>query len=64
MFGYNPCFGGGYPHGYEIGIHIPRMIIENINGKVNKDVIGKYEVDTYMMKFSEIKIISRHHGSR
>jgi len=64
MFGYNPCFGGGYPHGYEIGINIPRMIIENINGKVNKNVVRKYEEDTYMMKFSEIKIISRHHDSR
>ena len=57
-------FSNGYFYEYNDGVNIPKMIIKNINGKVNKDVIGKYEVDTYMMKFSEIKIISRHHGSR
>lgn len=52
----NPRFGGGYPHGYEIGVNIPRMIINNVNGIVNKDVVGEYEEETYMMKFNEVKI--------
>lgn len=26
----NPRFDGGYPHAYECGINIPKMIIENI----------------------------------
>ena len=52
----NPRFGGGYPHGYEIGVNIPKMIIENISGKENKDVIGDYEEEIYMMKYNEVKI--------
>lgn len=53
----NPRFGGGYPHGYECGVNIPRMIIENINGNVSKNVIGNYEQGIYMMKYNELKII-------
>ncbi|MFP3422199.1 ATP-grasp domain-containing protein, partial [Bacillus sp. SIMBA_161] len=25
----NPRFGGGYPHAYECGVNIPKMIINN-----------------------------------
>ena len=50
----NPRFGGGYPHGYEIGVNIPKMIIENIIGNVNEDVIGEYEEGVYMMKYNEV----------
>ena len=53
----NPRFGGGYPHGYECGINIPKMIIENIIGNENEDVIGEYEDGIYMMKFNEVKIM-------
>lgn len=53
----NPRFGGGYPHAYECGVNVPRMIINNINGKANDEVIGNYDEDIYMMKFNEIKII-------
>lgn len=52
----NPRFGGGYPHAYECGVNVPKMIINNINGNVNEDVIGQYEEDVYMMKFNELKI--------
>jgi carbamoyl-phosphate synthase large subunit len=52
----NPRFGGGYPHAYECGVNVPGMIINNIIGRVNKDVIGQYEEGIYMMKYSEIKI--------
>lgn len=55
----NPRFGGGYPHGYESGVNIPRMIIENIKGDVNKDVIGEYDEGIYMMKYNEVKILIR-----
>ena len=57
-------FSNGYFYEYNDGVNIPKMIIENINGKVNKDVIGKNEVDTYMMKSNEIKIMGRHHDLR
>ena len=53
----NPRFGGGYPHGYECGVNIPKMIIENINGNANENVIGKYDEGIYMMKFNEIKTL-------
>lgn len=53
----NPRFGGGYPHAYECGINVPEMIIKNINGIVNSDVIGQYDSGIYMMKYNEVKII-------
>ena len=53
----NPRFGGGYPHGYECGVNIPKMIIENIGGNENKYVIGEYEEGVYMMKYNEVKIM-------
>ena len=52
----NPRFGGGYPHAYESGVNIPKMIINNIDNIVNKEVIGEYEEGIYMMKFNEVKI--------
>ncbi|MBU3197384.1 ATP-grasp domain-containing protein [Clostridium algidicarnis] len=52
----NPRFGGGYPHGYESGVSIPKMIIENIAGNINENVIGKYDEGVYMMKYNEVKI--------
>ena len=55
----NPRFGGGYPHAYECGVNVPRMIINNINGIENKPEIGKYSDDIYMMKYNEIKIIKK-----
>lgn len=56
----NPRFGGGYPHGYECGVNIPRMIIENIIGNENKEVVGNYEEGIYMMKYNEVKIIKNN----
>ncbi len=53
----NPRFGGGYPHAYECGVNIPRMIINNTNGIKNKDVTGQYDQGVYMMKYNEIKIM-------
>ncbi|GGA20495.1 ATP-grasp domain-containing protein [Psychrobacillus lasiicapitis] len=52
----NPRFGGGYPHAYESGVNVPSMIINNIDGKVNTNMIGQYDEDIYMMKYNEIKI--------
>lgn len=53
----NPRFGGGYPHAYECGVNIPKMILNNSLGKVNKERIGEYNECIYMMKFNEIKIM-------
>lgn len=55
----NPRFGGGYPHAYESGVNVPKMIINNINGIENKEQIGNYDEGIYMMKYNEIKIIRK-----
>lgn len=55
----NPRFGGGYPHAYECGINGPRMIINNIKGNANNQVIGNYDEGVYMMKFNEVKMMRK-----
>ncbi|MEI2330777.1 ATP-grasp domain-containing protein [Priestia megaterium] len=55
----NPRFGGGYPHAYESSVNVPRMIVENLDGNANVNVIGKYEEDIYMLKYNEVKIFSK-----
>ena len=52
----NPRFGGGYPHAYECGVNVPSMIINNLQGIENQDVIGEYDENVFMMKFNEVKI--------
>lgn len=54
----NPRFGGGYPHAYEVGVNIPKQIINNLAGNKNKANIGNYEENTFMMKYNEVKIIN------
>lgn len=53
----NPRFGGGYPHAYESGVNFPKLIINSINCIENKNEIGNYEENIYMMKYNEIKIV-------
>lgn len=53
----NPRFGGGYLHAYACGINFPQMLINNMNGIINKIEIGNYKDRIYMMKYFDIKII-------
>lgn len=53
----NPRFGGGYPHAYECGVDHMKLILNNLNGKVNEKHIGAYEEGIYMMKYNEVKIV-------
>jgi len=53
----NPRFGGGYPHAYECGVNVIPMMLNNIGGVKNEDVIGAYEEDVFMMKYNEVKFI-------
>lgn len=55
----NPRFGGGYPHAYECGCNHIELIVENLLGRANKKQIGNYESGVYMMKYNEIKMVSR-----
>lgn len=50
----NPRFGGGFPHAYECGVNIPRMIINNLEGAKNEPIIGDYYPNIFMMKYNEI----------
>lgn len=52
----NPRFGGGYPHAHESGCNHVKLIINNLEGKVNEKVLGAYKKDTYMMKYNEIMV--------
>ena len=53
----NPRFGGGYPHAFESGADHMKLIVNNLEGKANECVIGKYENGTYMMKYNEVKVL-------
>lgn len=50
----NPRFGGGYPLAHECGVNVPRMIINNLNGRINPEEIGNYDENVYMMKYNEV----------
>ncbi|TSI11332.1 ATP-grasp domain-containing protein [Lysinibacillus sp. BW-2-10] len=52
----NPRFGGGYPHAYGSGVNFPKMLINNLQGNVNKIEIGDYNEGIYMMKYGEVYI--------
>ncbi len=52
----NPRFGGGYPHAYESGCDHMKLILNNLQGKVNDKNIGAYDEGIYMMKYNEVKI--------
>jgi carbamoyl-phosphate synthase large subunit len=56
----NPRFGGGYPHAYECGCDHMKLIVNNIEKKVNDRVIGQYEDGTYMMKYNDIIMRKAH----
>ena len=55
----NPRFGGGYPHAYEAGCNHMQLILNNLNGIVNRKNIGAYDEGIYMMKYNEVKIIRK-----
>ncbi len=52
----NPRFGGGYPHAYECGVNHMKLIANNLKGIENKECIGNYRDEIYMMKYNEIMI--------
>ncbi len=52
----NPRFGGGYPHAYECGINMPKLVLNNLMGKENVADIGNYEEGIVMMKYNEVMI--------
>ena len=55
----NPRFGGGYPHAHEAGVNHMKLILNNLNGVVNRKSIGDYDEGVYMMKYNEVKIVKQ-----
>lgn len=52
----NPRFGGGYPHAYECGVDHMKLIVNNLEGRINSAAIGQYEEGLVMMKYNEIRM--------
>ena len=52
----NPRFGGGYPHAYECGVDHMTLILNNLEGKANESITGRYEEGLVMMKYNEIMV--------
>lgn len=53
----NPRFGGGYPHAYECGVDFVKMIYNNAKGIQNKNTVGDYSEDVYMLKYTDLVIV-------
>ena len=53
----NPRFGGGQIHAYAAGVDFPSLLINNMNGIINKPDIGNYREKNYMMKYFDIKVL-------
>lgn len=53
----NPRFGGGYPHAYECGVNVPKMIVKNLRDIKNKISHMDYKENVFMMKYNDLKII-------
>lgn len=52
----NPRFGGAYLHAYGAGVDFFKLIVNNINGIENKDIIGEYNEDILMLMYDDVVI--------
>jgi carbamoyl-phosphate synthase large subunit len=50
----NPRFGGAYLHAYASGVNFPKLVKNNLLGKINCREIGNYEEGLYMMMYDNI----------
>ena len=55
----NPRFGGAYLHAYGAGVDFFKLIQNNMEGKVNESIIGKYDDDVLMMMYDSVVIVSK-----
>lgn len=55
----NPRFGGAYLHAYGAGVNFVPLIVNNINGIENEEVIGNYNEDVIMMMYDDVVIINK-----
>lgn len=52
----NPRFGGAYLNAFGAGIDFPKMIANNIDGKINKKQIGNYDEGVLMLMYDDVII--------
>ena len=52
----NPRFGGAYLHAYGAGVDFIKLILNNIEGRMNRSIIGQYEEDIIMMMYDDVVI--------
>lgn len=52
----NPRFGGAYLHAYGAGVDFVKLIINNIEGKINPQDIGNYEDGVLMLMYDDVVI--------
>ena len=57
----NPRFGGAYLHAYGAGVDFIKLIDRNLNGQVNKSIIGQYEEGIVMMMYDSV-VIGKKNG--
>ena len=55
----NPRFGGAYLHAYGAGVDFFKLIQNNMEGKTNESIIGKYEDDVLMMMYDSVVIVNK-----
>ncbi len=52
----NPRFGGAYLHAYGAGVDFIKLIENNVAGRANDSIIGKYEEGVVMMMYDSVVI--------
>lgn len=50
----NPRFGGAYLHAYGAGVDFFKQIQNNMAGKVNESIIGRYDEDMVMLMYDDV----------
>ena len=52
----NPRFGGAYLHAYGAGVDFIKLILNNLDGNENQNMIGQYDEDIVMMMYDDVVI--------
>ena len=52
----NPRFGGAYLHAYGAGVDFIKLIENNLRGKSNESIVGKYDEGIAMMMYDSVVI--------
>ena len=48
----NPRFGGGHPHAYGCGVNFMQLILNNLEGRINKPIFNNYKEGILMLKYN------------